>query len=217
MGGLLDGLATWAADVIDALGYFGVFALIVLENVFPPIPSEAILPLAGFLAGQGKMWLPAVIVAATLGAVAGALILYGLGAWFGDRRVRGLINRYGKWLVVTEDDFDKANGWFDRYGGLAVMICRLVPIVRSLVSIPAGLRRMNLTTFIIYTAIGSGIWNSILVIAGWWLGDNWEEVGGVVDYLEYPVILGVLGFGAWFLWKRRIAKLMPSIKSRSSR
>ena len=217
MGGLLDGLATWAADVIDALGYIGVFALIVLENVFPPIPSEAILPLAGFLAGQGEMWLPAVIIAATLGAVAGALILYGLGAWFGDRRVRWLINRYGKWLVITEEDFDKANGWFNRYGGLAVLICRLVPIVRSLVSIPAGLRRMNLTTFIIYTAIGSGIWNSILVIAGWWLGDNWEEVGGVVDYLEYPVILGILGFGAWFLWKRRIAKLMPAIRSRSSR
>jgi membrane protein DedA with SNARE-associated domain len=217
LGGLLDGLATWAADVIDALGYIGVFALIVLENVFPPIPSEAILPLAGFLAGQGEMWLPAVIIAATLGAVAGALILYGLGAWFGDRRVRWLINRYGKWLVITEEDFDKANGWFNRYGGLAVLICRLVPIVRSLVSIPAGLRRMNLTTFIIYTAIGSGIWNSILVIAGWWLGDNWEEVGGVVDYLEYPVILGILGFGAWFLWKRRIAKLMPAIRSRSSR
>ncbi|HEV2067718.1 MAG TPA: DedA family protein, partial [Thermomicrobiales bacterium] len=154
--GFLDGLASWAADVIDALGYIGVFLLIVLENVFPPIPSEAILPLAGFLAGQGRMWLPAVIIAATLGAVAGALILYAAGAWFGDRRVRWLINKYGKWFAVSEGDLDKANDWFDRYGGFAVLLCRLVPIVRSLVSIPAGLRRMNLTTFIIYTAIGSG-------------------------------------------------------------
>ncbi len=216
MGGLLDGLANWAADIIDKLGYVGVFALIVLENVFPPIPSEAILPLAGFLAGQGKMWLPAVIVAATLGAVVGALILYALGAWFGDERMRRLIDRFGRWLGVTEGDLDKANGWFDRHGGLAVLICRLVPIVRSLVSIPAGLRRMNLTTFVVYTAIGSGVWNSILVIAGWWLGDNWEDVGHVVDYLEYPVILGILGFGAWFIWKRKIAKPAPTASSRSS-
>ncbi len=215
MGGLLDGLANWATDVIEKLGYFGVFALIVLENVFPPIPSEAILPLAGFLAGQGRMWLPAVIVAATLGAVVGALILYALGAWFGDERMRRLINRFGKWLAVTEGDLDKANGWFDRHGGLAVLICRLVPIVRSLVSIPAGLRRMNLTTFVVYTAIGSGVWNSILIIAGWWLGDNWEEVGHVVDYLEIPVILGILAFAAWFIWKRKIVKSGPAAESRS--
>lgn len=211
--GFLDGLASWAADVIDALGYIGVFLLIVLENVFPPIPSEAILPLAGFLAGQGRMWLPAVIVAATLGAVAGALILYYAGALFGDRRVRWLINKYGKWFAVAEGDLDKANDWFDRYGGFAVLVCRLVPIVRSLVSIPAGLRRMNLTTFIIYTAIGSGIWNSLLVIAGWWLGDNWEEVGHVVDYLEYPVILIGAGAVLYFFWKRKIARPRPNVST----
>ncbi len=211
--GLLDGLATWAADVIDALGYLGVFFLIVLENVFPPIPSEAILPLAGFLAGQGRMWLPAVILAATLGAVVGALILYYAGVWFGDRRLRWLINRYGRWFAVAEEDLDKANDWFDRHGGLAVLICRLVPIVRSLVSIPAGLRQMNLSTFILYTAIGSGLWNSILVIAGWWLGDNWEEVGHVVDYLEYPVILAAIGAVAWFLWKRKIAKPRSNVST----
>ncbi|MGH2534977.1 MAG: DedA family protein [Thermomicrobiales bacterium] len=207
MGGIIDALASWATDVIESLGYTGVALLVILENVFPPIPSEAILPLAGFLAGQGRMWLPAVILAATIGAVIGALILYAAGAWFGDERVRWLIRRYGKWFAINERDLDKANGWFDRHGGTAVMICRLVPIVRSIVSIPAGLRRMNVMQFILYTAIGSGVWNTILIMAGWWLGDNWEEVGGYVDYLEYPVILAILAGVAWFIWKRKLSKL----------
>jgi membrane protein DedA with SNARE-associated domain len=200
--GILGELTNWAKDVVESAGYFGVFLMIVLENVFPPIPSEAILPLAGFLAGEGRFWLPAVILAATLGAVVGALILYGIAAWFGDNRVRWLINRYGKWFAVSESDLDKANAWFDRQGTKAVFICRMVPILRSIVSLPAGLRRMNLTTFILYTAIGSGIWNSILILAGWWLGDNWEEVSTVVDYLEYPVYLAILAAIAWFLWRK---------------
>ncbi|MDQ3656190.1 MAG: DedA family protein, partial [Chloroflexota bacterium] len=206
MSRFLDWLATVATDVIEALGYPGVALLIFLENVFPPIPSEAILPLAGFLAGQGRMWLPAVIVAATIGAVAGALVLYALGAWFGDSRIRWLVNRYGKWLAITEDDLDLANGWFDRHGGKAVLLCRLVPIVRSIISIPAGLRRMSLPVFILYTAIGSGLWNSILVLGGWWLGENWEEVGHYVSYLEYPVIIVVILAVAWYIWKRVLAK-----------
>jgi membrane protein DedA with SNARE-associated domain len=206
MGGILDQIANWAADVIESLGYAGVAALVVLENVFPPIPSEAILPLAGFLAGQGRMWLPAVIVAATIGAVIGALILYSVAAAFGDRRVRQLIRRYGKWFAVTEADLDKANEWFDRHGGLAVLICRLVPIVRSLVSLPAGLRRMAVPRFIFYTAVGAGAWNSLLILAGWWLGDNWEDVGHYVDYLEYPVIIAVIVAVAWFIWKRKLSK-----------
>ncbi len=202
---MLDGLANWATDVIERLGYTGVFLMIVLENVFPPIPSEAILPLAGFLSGQGEMWLPGVILAATFGAVVGALILYTVGAWFGETRLRWLINRYGRWFAVSEADMDTANGWFDRHGGKAVMICRLVPIVRSLVSIPAGIRRMDLTTFVLYTAIGSGVWNCILILTGWWLGDNWDEAGQYVDYLKIPVILAAVGAVVWFLWKRKIA------------
>jgi membrane protein DedA with SNARE-associated domain len=203
--GLLSDLTNWAKDFVESAGYFGVFLMIVLENVFPPIPSEAILPLAGFLAGEGRFWLPAVILAATLGAVVGALILYYVAYAIGDARVRWLINRYGKWFAVAESDLDKANAWFDRYGGIAVFICRMVPIIRSLVSLPAGLRRMNLTSFIIYTAIGSGIWNSILIIAGWWLGDNWEDVSTVVDYLEYPMYVVILGAIVWFIWKKKFA------------
>lgn len=203
--GLLSDLTNWAKDFIESAGYIGVFLMIVLENVFPPIPSEAILPLAGFLAGEGRFWLPAVIVAATLGAVTGALILYYVAYAFGDQRIRWLIIRYGKWFAVSEKDLDTANDWFDRHGNQAVMICRLVPIVRSLVSLPAGLRRMPLHSFIIYTAIGSGLWNTILIVAGWWLGDNWEEVSVVVDYLEYPMYIAIIGAVVWFFWKRKFS------------
>jgi membrane protein DedA with SNARE-associated domain len=177
--------------------------MIVLENVFPPIPSEAILPLAGFLAGEGRFWLPAVILAATLGAVAGGLILYYVAYVIGEQRIRRLIDRYGKWFAVSGADLDKANDWFDRHGTKAVMLCRMMPIVRSLVSLPAGLRRMQLAPFIIYTAIGSGLWNSLLIVLGWWLGDNWEKVGNVMDYIEYPIYAAVVIGLVWFVVKRK--------------
>jgi membrane protein DedA with SNARE-associated domain len=202
---LLSELTNWAKDFVEDAGYIGVFLMIVLENVFPPIPSEAILPLAGFLAGEGRFWLPAVILAATLGAVGGGLILYYFAYFIGEHRVRRLIHRYGKWFGVADKDLDTANSWFDRHGAKAVMLCRMMPIVRSLVSLPAGLRKMPLAPFIIYTAIGSGIWNSLLIVLGWWLGDNWEDVGTVMDYIEYPIYLAVVVGVAWFIWKRRFS------------
>jgi membrane protein DedA with SNARE-associated domain len=200
--GFLGDVTNWAKDVVDSAGYLGVFLMIILENVFPPIPSEVILPLAGFLAEEGRFWLPGVILAASLGAVVGALILYYVAYLFGDRRLRWLINRYGKWFAVSESDLDKANEWFDRRGGLAVMVCRVVPIVRSLVSLPAGLRRMNLIAFIAYTFVGATVWNTILVVAGYILGDNWEDVENVVGYLQYLVILAAVLGVAWFLWSK---------------
>ena len=203
--GLLNDLTNWAKDFVESAGYVGVFLMVVLENVFPPIPSEAILPLAGFLAGEGRFWLPAVILAATLGAVAGALILYYAAYWFGEARLRRLIRKYGKWFAVSERDLDSANAWFDRHGYKAVFLCRMVPIVRSLVSLPAGLRQMNLVPFIIYTAIGSGLWNSLLIVAGWWLGDNWEDVSHLVDYLDYPMYVAIAGALIWFIWKKKFA------------
>jgi membrane protein DedA with SNARE-associated domain len=203
--GLLGELTNWAKDIVESAGYIGVFLMVVLENVFPPIPSEAILPLAGFLAGEGRFWLPWVIVAATLGAVTGALILYYAAYFIGEQRVRWLIDRYGKWLAVSGKDLDKANEWFDKYGYAAVFLCRMVPIVRSIVSLPAGLRHMPLIPFILYTALGSGIWNSLLIVLGFWLGDNWEDVGHVLDTIERPLyVLVVVGI-IFFIWKRRFS------------
>jgi len=204
--GLLSDLTNWAKDVVESADYLGVFLLIVLENVFPPIPSEVILPLAGSLASEGRFSLPGVILAASLGAVGGALILYYVAFWFGDHRLRWLIRRYGKWFAVSEADLDKANDWFDRRGGLAVAICRVVPIVRSLVSLPAGLRRMRLVPFVIYTFIGATVWNTVLVTAGYLLGKNWDEVEHVVGYLQYLVIVAAIVAVVWFIWKKKFSR-----------
>lgn len=203
MGDLIGGVASWATDVIEKLGYAGLAMIIALENVFPPIPSEAVLPLAGFLTGQGRMSFPLAILAATLGAVVGALALYGVGYWFGDSRLRWLVRKYGRLLGVSEGDLDKANAWFDKHGARAVLFCRVVPIVRSLISIPAGIRRMPLLPFVGYTALGAGVWNTILIGAGWWLGDRWEDVEQYVGYLQYVVIVAVIAFGVWWIWKRK--------------
>jgi membrane protein DedA with SNARE-associated domain len=204
MGDLLGDLGTWAADVIDRLGYAGLAFLVALENVFPPIPSEIILPLAGFLTGEGRMNYFIALLAATTGSVVGALVLYWVGYAFGETRVRAIVDRRGKWLRLDQSDIDRADAWFDRHGAIAVMACRVVPIVRSLISIPAGLRRMPLGRFVLYTAIGSAVWNAVLIGAGWVLGDNWEAVEGYVGYLQYVVLAVAAVALAWWVWVRFI-------------
>jgi membrane protein DedA with SNARE-associated domain len=176
MGNLLGDLSGWVADVIESLGYWGLALLVALESMFPPIPSEIVLPLAGFLTGQGRMNYFLAVGAATAGSVTGALVLYGVGSYFGEHRVRAIVRSRGRWLGFKEEDVDKADEWFDKNGGIAVMTGRVIPIVRSLISIPAGLRRMALPRFVLYTMLGSLIWNSLLIGAGWILGDNWEQV-----------------------------------------
>ena len=203
MSSLIGDLASWAVDVIDKLGYLGLYLILVLENVFPPIPSEAVLPLAGYNSSRGDMNYFIALVVSTAGAVSGALILYWFGDWFGETRVRWLIRKFGKWFAISEQDFDTAGEWFDRRGNLAVLVCRCVPIVRSIVSIPAGIRRMPLIPFVIYSAIGSGIWNAVLIGLGWIVGDNWEEIEDYVGYLQYVVIVLVIGVAALYIWKRK--------------
>jgi membrane protein DedA with SNARE-associated domain len=200
---LLGSIAEWAADVIESLGYAGIIALVALESIVPPIPSEVILPLAGFLAGQGRFSLPLVIVAATLGSVIGAVALYGLSAWLGERRVRSVVERYGAYLRLTSHDLDRANDWFDRYDSAAVAIGRLVPVIRSLVSIPAGLRRMPLGRFLLFTSAGSAVWNSVLIGLGWLLGDNWEKVEEYSSYVQYAVLVALAVVAIAFFYRRR--------------
>ncbi len=204
MGDLLGNMSEWATSVMDALGYPGLAFLVALENVFPPIPSEIILPLAGFNSSQGSMNIFLAILSATIGSVLGALILYYVGYVFTETRVRIMVRKWGKWLGFKEADIDTANDWFARYGGWAVALCRVVPIVRSLISIPAGLRKMPLATFVLFTAGGSLVWNTVLITAGYILGDNWDHVEQYVGYLQYVVILLLLVFGVWWVWTRMI-------------
>jgi membrane protein DedA with SNARE-associated domain len=198
----LAGIAAWVADVMLAFGYVGVAFLVALDNVFPPIPSEIILPLAGFLSGQGHLAYPGVVLAATVGSVAGALPLYAIGYWLGESRLRPLVRRFGRWLFIEEGDLDQAQAWFDRHGTKAVLIGRCVPLVRSLISIPAGLACMPLGRFVLYTTLGSGLWNAILVGIGWTLGERWEQVGSYLKPLEYVVMALLVAATARFLWHR---------------
>jgi membrane protein DedA with SNARE-associated domain len=180
----LSGLAGWVLDVIQAMGAVGVAALVALENLFPPLPSEVILPLAGFLAGQGKLSLAAVLVAATIGSVVGALVLYWAGAALGRERLRRIAERTP---LMDADDVDRAQGWFDRHGRTAVLAGRLVPGVRSLISIPAGVSRMPLLPFLAYTTLGSAAYNAVLVLLGHQLGSRWTSVEKYSDPINYGV------------------------------
>ena len=202
---MLGDLANWVQDVINQFGYFGVAFLVVVENVFPPIPSEIVLPFAGFVAQQGASAVNAtagaaqsdttvvgMMIAATVGSVVGALILYFVSAAIGPDRLRGFVERFGKWFGVKSSDLVRAEEWFDRRSVAAVLIGRCVPLIRSIVSIPAGFRRMKLTSFVVLTAIGSAVWNIALIGAGAVLGDQWERVGEYVGVFQWLVIAAVL-------------------------
>jgi len=204
---MLMNLTDWVIDVIDALSYLGVALLVALENVFPPIPSEIVLPFAGVVARRGGATLPGMIVAATVGSVAGALVLYGIAAAIGPERLRAFIVRYGKWFRLTIDDIERAERWFDRRAVVAVLIGRCVPLIRSLVSIPAGFRRMPMATFLLYTVVGSLIWNTGLISAGYVLGeeDRWRTIEDVMGYVQYVVVLGILGAIGWYVWSRFVS------------
>ena len=202
---MLGDLANWVQDVINQFGYLGVALLVVIENVFPPIPSEIVLPFAGFVAQQGASAVNAtagaaqsdttvvgMMIAATVGSVVGALILYFVSAAIGPERLRQFVERFGKWFGVKSSDLVRAEEWFDRRSVVAVLVGRCVPLIRSIVSIPAGFRRMKLMSFVVLTAIGSAVWNIALIGAGAVLGDQWERVGEYVGVFQWLVIAAVL-------------------------
>ncbi|MFI0481538.1 DedA family protein [Actinomadura sp. 9N215] len=184
------GIAGWATDLMDTLGAPGAGLAIALENLFPPLPSEVILPLAGFTVAQGRMSLAAALIWTTAGSVVGALVLYGIGALIGRDRIRALVARLP---LVKLSDLDRTEAWFARHGAKAVFFGRMIPIFRSLVSVPAGVERMRMTTFLIYTGLGSLLWNTTFVLAGYGLGDNWRTVEEYVGvYSKGVLALAVL-------------------------
>jgi membrane protein DedA with SNARE-associated domain len=201
---VFEGLVDWVISVVEGLGYLGVAALVALENLFPPIPSEVVLPLAGFVAATGEASFLGMVAAATVGSLVGALVLYGIAAAIGPVRLRRLVNRYGGWFRVDESDLDRTEAWFDRRASVAVLVCRCIPLIRSLISIPAGFRRMPLFPFILFTVLGSLVWNVLLIGAGYLLGEQWERVEAPLDLVQKVVIAAVVGAILWFIWARFI-------------
>ncbi len=194
-------MADWIFGIVDRLGALGVGLLILLENLIPPIPSEVVLPLAGFRASTGALSVFAVWPAATVGAVAGALVLYGLGAWLGYDRLHNLAGR--PWFVLaSQRDIERGDELFDRHGTKVVLLARCVPFLRSVVSIPAGISGMPVLRFTVLTAIGSGVWNGVFIALGWILGEHWDRVGTWLGPVS-AVVVGLLVVGVIVLIVRR--------------
>ncbi len=193
----------WITGIINSLSYLGIVLLMFLENIFPPIPSEVIMPLAGFTATQGKLNIVLVILSGTAGAVLGALPWYYAGRVWGEERIKRLADKYGKWLTVSSEDIEKANKWFGKHGGKAVMFCHWVPGVRTLISLPAGINRMSLVPFLVYTALGAGFWVCPLAIAGYMLGNNYQLVEKYASPAS-KIILVVLAiaFTVWIVRRK---------------
>lgn len=195
----LGGILGFSAWLMQQLGEWGVGLMIVLETVFPPIPSEVVLPLAGFLAKQGEMSLPLVIVTSTLGSYLGALLLYRLGFVLGrERAIRWL----SKLPLVEAEDFERASDWFERHGTPAVFFGRFVPGVRSLISLPAGAAKMNLAVFTIATVLGSALWNGALILLGYALGSQYELVERYSSWLNYAVYAALAALVIWLVVRR---------------
>ncbi len=202
---VIDDLTDWVTDTIEVLGYLGVALLVALESVFPPIPSEVVLPMAGFVAGRGDASVLGMVAASTIGSVIGSWVLYGISSAIGEDRLHQFVERYGRWLGVKVADLQRAEDWFDRRSDMAVFFGRCVPLVRSLVSVPAGFRRMPLLRFTLLSAAGSAMWNLALIGAGALLGEQWHVVGEYVGILQTVVIAAVVAGLAWWVWRRFIA------------
>ena len=196
-------------NAMEQFGYIGVFLLIAIENIFPPIPSEVILVFGGFMTTYTSLNIPIMIVAATLGSLLGAIVLYYIGKIFNKERLKRIISgKIGKVLRLKASDIEKADKWFDTKGNKTVFFCRFIPIVRSLISIPAGMSEMPMQKFLIYTILGSLIWNSVLIVVGSIVGDKWETIVGYLDnfsniILIILVIIFVVTMYYWFVIRKK--------------
>ncbi|ARA97989.1 DedA family protein [Geobacillus stearothermophilus] len=201
-------MQAWITEFMEQFGYIGIFFMIALENIFPPIPSEVILPFGGFMTTYTTLTIPGVIAAATAGSVVGAIVLYGIGRLLSVERLERIVDRWGGWLRVKPEDIAKANRTFQRYGVWAVFLGRMIPLVRSLISIPAGMSKMNIWLFVWLSVLGTLIWNTLLISIGAALGQSWEKVSEVIGmYAEvvYVIIAIIILVAAVRFWKRRRA------------
>ncbi len=199
-------MENWITDFLEQFGYLGVFLLICAENLFPPIPSEVILTFSGFMTSSTTLSVAGVIIYSTLGSVLGAILLYGIGMLFGIERMERFIQKYGSILRVKVTDIHRADRWFDKYGYWTVLFCRMIPLVRSLISIPAGMTRMNFPLFLIFTTVGTVIWNTFLVTLGAKVGESWEDIVHYMDIysnIVYLLLFIVIVFCVVYFWRRK--------------
>ncbi|MBE9638461.1 DedA family protein [Salipiger mangrovisoli] len=187
----------WISGFIDAVGAFGIGLLMFLENVFPPIPSELIMPLGGFNAAAGREHLFWVVLAGSLGSLAGAVFWYWIGRRLGTRRLKRLAARHGRWLTILPEDLDRSNDWFTRHGGSAVLIGRMIPTVRTFISVPAGVARMPMASFLAFSAVGTVSWTTLLAMAGYLLQAQYGLVAGWLDPVSTVVVAGIVGLYLW--------------------
>lgn len=198
-------MENWIMDIMDQFGYLGVFLLICIENLFPPIPSEIILTFGGFSTHSTSLTVIGVILYATIGSIIGAIILYWLGRILHIERLEKIIDRWGHILRLKKEDLYRADNWFQRYGYWTVFFCRMVPLLRSLISIPAGMARMNFWVFLFFTTVGTIIWNSILVGLGAKVGENWEMIVYYMDIYSnfvYAILAIIFIFAIIYIFRR---------------
>ena len=189
-------------SIMNQYGYFGIFFLIFIENIFPPIPSEVVLLFGGFMTTYSKLGVPLMILFSTLGSVVGAIVLYYVGKILSKERLKKLVSgKVGKMLRLKASDIEKADRWFDTKGNKTVFFCRFIPVVRSLISIPAGMSEMAMTKFLLYTTVGSAIWNTVLLVIGNRVGKNWKDILGIMDqYSHVVLILLIILFVAFLVY-----------------
>ena len=184
-------MENWITNIIEQFGYMGILLLIALENIFPPIPSEVILTFGGFMTTTTNLSVMGVVLFATVGSVGGAVMLYGIGLLMDVNKLEKIVDKWGFILRLTRKDIYKANAWFAKYGVWTVFFCRLIPLVRSLISIPAGMSRMNFVVFLLLTTLGTLIWNVILVNLGATVGGSWESIVGYMDIYSNIIYVGL--------------------------
>ena len=200
-------VSAWVLIIMAKFGYLGIIFAMFAENVFPPIPSELIMPAAGFAVARGDLNLILVILAGTLGSVLGALPLYYLGRLLNEDRLLVFTQKYGKYVFVKPSDIRSSSVWFDKHGSKAVFFGRMVPGIRSLISIPAGMSKMPILPFLVFTALGSSIWTSLLTIAGYYFGENYEVIEIMLaPYSKGFLLLAVVIIIAWFIKRRLTAR-----------
>ncbi|GAB2565868.1 DedA family protein [Gracilibacillus alcaliphilus] len=195
--------------IMEEFGYWGILLMMAVENIFPPIPSEIVLPFSGFMTTYSSLTVLGVVTVATTGSLIGAVVLYGIGLYLNTARLERIIEKWGHILRISKHDIHKADEWFNKYGYWTILFCRMVPLIRSLISIPAGMAKMNFTLFVFFTTIGTLIWNILLITAGVMLGENWRQIVDWIDTYSY-IIYFLLLIGAiilaYLFYKRRIRK-----------